>query len=990
MPQPIAVLVVEDQPGDAEQIISALKDNSLDPTWHRVRSADELLSALASRSWDAILSAYSIPGFGAPQALDLVRKFDVNLPFIVVSSAIGEEIAVELLRAGANDYVLKNSLTRLAAAIHREVIEDTNRRALREAERAAFQLAAIVSSTDDAIYSETLDHRISSWNPGAERLFGWPSKAIIGRDVAELVPADQAEQLKHVLLQVQLTQQSEHVETVHLHQDGSQIHVSLTISPIRDKTDQVVGYSRIAHNMTDKVKADRERAKLFHELGERVKELQVLQKSATCLQNTESPLVEVLTEIVALLPPGFQYPEIAEARICFGEHQVQTPDFTPSAWQLKTEFTAAQQQGTIEVVYLAERPSEVEGPFLAEERRLLISLAEMLQSAIELRFSNESLATRERLFRAMVEKSYEAVVLLDATGTIVYACPACEPQGGSPLTAQLGQNIFDWVHPDDLEGLQQRWHKLLQQPGGSSHGEVRYRQASGSWGVSEITLTNLLDDPDITAVVANFHEVTERVAAQAERQRLYGKLQQTSQLLQVVADNTTDAIYVKDREGRYLFFNQAAAQFVGRSAEEVLGQNDLFIFAPESAKLIMEHDRLIMESGQTQTETEELSAAGVTRIYQATKTPYRDIHGNVMGMIGIARDVTAQMQAEKKLRDNEVRYRRLLDCVPDPMFVYDRETLKYLAVNDAAVFGYGYSREEFLQMTIKNIRPPEDIPNLLDMLGKSSGGFQNRGTWRHRKRDGTIFDVEITAHDIDLDERPACIIIARDITQRRQAEQALALSEERLRLALAATGLGTFDYDVQNNTLVWDSRAKAILGVGENQAVTTDLLFNLVHPEDLEHIKEKSLAALDPQGDGSISVEYRVIGPDGKHLWIASDGQVKFQKIAEKMLPVRLVGTVLDITERKHAQELLQDKEAKLVEAVRIARMGYWNRDVATDEVQWSDELYGIFGVAPAAFGNSFLAFWRLCIPWIARRLRPELPKQCKRATHSTMCIASW
>jgi PAS domain S-box-containing protein len=133
------------------------------------------------------------------------------------------------------------------------------------------------------------------------------------------------------------------------------------------------------------------------------------------------------------------------------------------------------------------------------------------------------------------------------------------------------------------------------------------------------------------------------------------------------------------------------------------------------------------------------------------------------------------------------------------MWVYDLETLAFLAVNDAAAQCYGYSREEFLSMTIKDIRPAEDIPALLNSVASAPCGLDAAGTWRHRKKSGAVIDVEITSHTINFGGRQAEIVLANDITERKRAEEALRESEARLQTIVESLteGLTVSDLDGQ-------------------------------------------------------------------------------------------------------------------------------------------------------------------------------------------------
>jgi len=120
-------------------------------------------------------------------------------------------------------------------------------------------------------------------------------------------------------------------------------------------------------------------------------------------------------------------------------------------------------------------------------------------------------------------------------------------------------------------------------------------------------------------------------------------------LLRAVTEGTTDAIYAKDRQGRYLMINSVGARFLGKPVGEIIGKDDTVLFSPETARQIMEGDRRVMESGQAQTYEEVGAAAGVTRTYLSTKDPLRDHTGSIIGIVGIARDITERKQAETKL-----------------------------------------------------------------------------------------------------------------------------------------------------------------------------------------------------------------------------------------------------------------------------------------------------------------------------------------------------
>ncbi len=146
-------------------------------------------------------------------------------------------------------------------------------------------------------------------------------------------------------------------------------------------------------------------------------------------------------------------------------------------------------------------------------------------------------------------------------------------------------------------------------------------------------------------------------------------------------------------------------------------------------------------------------------------------------------------RAEKELRDTGEQYRLLFESNPLPLWVFDRETLAFLAVNESAIRHYGFSRDEFLNMTILDIRPPGDVPALLDTLADPHGGLSRPEAWIHRKKDGTLIDVEITSHSLPFRGRSAELILAHDVTDQRRSEEALRQSEERFAKAFRSSPL---------------------------------------------------------------------------------------------------------------------------------------------------------------------------------------------------------
>ncbi len=270
-------------------------------------------------------------------------------------------------------------------------------------------------------------------------------------------------------------------------------------------------------------------------------------------------------------------------------------------------------------------------------------------------------------------------------------------------------------------------------------------------------------------------------------------LQKSYSLLETILESTTDAIFAKNLDGDYVIANTAAAELAGVSVQQMLGANDVDLFGETLGREFQEHDRLTTVSGTTQQVEHGITPANQpanqppqgTKIYLTCKDVWYDPRGVPIGVIGISRDMTEAKRAYEALAESEERYRNLFECHPQPMWIYDQESLRFLAVNQAAIAHYGYSHEEFLAMTIEAIRPAEDVPSLLDNLQHIPRGYTASGIRRHLKKDGSVIAVDITTHDFSFQGRPAQVILANDVTERLQVQAQL----ERYAFRDTVTGL---------------------------------------------------------------------------------------------------------------------------------------------------------------------------------------------------------
>ena len=349
------------------------------------------------------------------------------------------------------------------------------------------------------------------------------------------------------------------------------------------------------------------------------------------------------------------------------------------------------------------------------------------------------------------------------------------------------------------------------------------------------------------------------------------------------------AVIVVDMEGRIRVANRGATTLLGYDPRTLLGM----------------HVRQLVEADSTLTTAQFLHSKGVmeqsivwraadgTRIdVLATSSFVRDGEGRPVGVVYVATDHTERKRADEALRESEQRFRTLFDANPLPMWVYDTETLRFTAVNEAALRTYGYTREEFARMTILDIRPPEDVAAVraeLPHLAERRGPLP----FRHTKKDGTIIDVEITSFEFVSAGRRTRHVIAQDVTERKRAEEQLRQSEERLRELFENANDVVYTHDLQGNYTSMNFAGERITGYDRDEVLSMKIS-DVIVPEHLERAKEAFARKLRGE-DTATFYEIDIVAKDGRRIPV----EVSTRLIKRDGQPVAVQGIARDISDRK-------------------------------------------------------------------------------------------
>ncbi|RYY55883.1 MAG: PAS domain S-box protein [Chitinophagaceae bacterium] len=420
--------------------------------------------------------------------------------------------------------------------------------------------------------------------------------------------------------------------------------------------------------------------------------------------------------------------------------------------------------------------------------------------AVEVEGAEERLRQNEKRFRSIVENSADGIAILGRDGSPKYLSPSIKNILGYDEATALQMNLFTSTHPDDLVALGKLWTKVLASPGVPIRAyPCRVRHADGSYRVFDGTLTNLLHDPAVDGIVDNF------------------------------------------------------------------------------------------------------------------------------------RDVTEMVQSEEHLKSSEERYRHLFQNNPVPMWVFDPATLKFLAVNDAATVQYGYTIDEFMNISVLDIRTPEAAAKFLEAVARrKQGGTHNKaGEFEHVTKDGKIIHVDIVSHLIRYEGIDAILVLAKDITEQKKANSLLFKSYRENNQILENIGDGFFSLDKEYTITYWNKAAEEIVRTPRSKVLGKSLWKMFETAQRLKFFAEYKRAFRD-----QVTVNFEEYYPE-LGLWL---------EVTAYPSDSGLSVFFRDITARKKAMDKIRQANEKFSMIARITNDAIYEWDIVEDVMYWGEGYATLFG----------------------------------------------
>ncbi|MEG4591465.1 PAS domain S-box protein [Microcoleus sp. F6_B6] len=648
-----------------------------------------------------------------------------------------------------------------------------------QAEIAIARLAAIVESSEDAILSKDLEGVVTSWNVGAETIFGYTAVEIVGQSGRKLIPADYLDEANEVLTKIQRGERIEHYDTKRLRKDGTLIDVSMSVSPIKNQAGNIIGASKIARNIADRKQAEaalresEERWELsvrgnndgIWDWNVQTNEVFFSSRWKEMLGYEDREIQNIVDEWVNLVHPD----DLGLVMQAVQDHFAKKTPFYITEHRLRCK------DGSYK--WILDR-----GQALWDDAGNVIRMAGSHTDITERKQAEFALQVSEARYRQLID-NLNAGFVIHATDTSIQLC---NETAGELLGLSTDQML-------GKTAISPAWHFVREDGSVMPLEEYPVNQvlSSGSSLTNYVlgikkeidscvwVLVNAYPEFDrngqLAQVVVTFLDVSKGKKVEQE-------IKKTRNFLQALLDNLPVAVFVKDakpqRFGVFQFWNKTSEQLFGISAEEAIGKSGYDFFPAEQAIFFDQKDRETFEKGKTEDILEEVidSQCLGKRWLHTVKIPIYDEQHQPQYLLCFSEDITDRKYAEAELREMSEVMKNALSGISK----IDTQG-RYIYVNKAYSDVTGYQPEELMGMSWEKIADPDELEKLVAAYGlmvqEGRVEFETRGV----RKDGAVFYqqlVMISTYD-EKDQFMGHYCFMTDISDRKKAE--LALEQELLR-----------------------------------------------------------------------------------------------------------------------------------------------------------------------------------------------------------------
>jgi PAS domain S-box-containing protein len=794
MRQPLRVLSVEDEPKDADLIQHLLDAEGIVCDTIRVETQADFLAFLKQDEIDLILADYSLPSFDGISALKLAMKARPDVPFIFVSGTLGEEVAIEALKLGATDYVLKTSLSRLAPSVERALREGTQKAERKRAEEALRKSEVYLAEAQKLSHTGSFGWKPSTgeiiWSEETFRIFRYDrtTKPTLELILQRVHPDDVASVQQTIARAIEEGKDFDHEYRLVM-PDGAVKHVHVVANPINDESGGVEFVGAVM-DTTESNRVEKELRRSEEYLLEAQK-----------LSHTGSWRHDVASGAVTVSPEIYRIHDIARdddpsnTEFFFSrfhpEDRKRVVDLFGSAEIEKTEFEVDYRivlpDGTIKYLHTTGHPVLSESGNLVEFVGTAMDVTAAKRAEETLRRSEGYLAEAQRLSHT---GSWASV---PAKGEIRYLSEECyrvmgfDPDGGQPRY----EAFFERIHPDDQARVREAVQTAERE---KSDFELDYRIVHPGGGIRDIHVVGhpaLSPSGDLVEFVGTVMDLTERKRAE-DRTRL-------------IIDTVPAQLWTETPEGVVDFVNRRWVDYTGMTLEQAIGSGWNQMVHPDDIERVLSKWRTLISEGKPrEIESRLRRSDGTYRWFLSRCCPLVDGSGQILGWYGSDTDIHDRKETEERLRQSEAHLQDAQTLGRMGSWVFDISAGTVSGSKELfRIFGRDPGEEQLKKELLSDVRAmpifrtsvhPEDLPFVEEFANKarSEPNFGRELEYRIVLPDGSVKYVHSVAHPVldDSGNVVEHIGTIMDVTERKRAEDALRQAHAELAHVSRVTTMG--------------------------------------------------------------------------------------------------------------------------------------------------------------------------------------------------------
>ena len=770
----------------------------------------------------------------------------------------------------------------------------TERKAAEEALRIAEQrYRDIFENAGEGIFQTTPEGQYIAANPALARIHGFdsPEELISSlRDISREVYVDptRRDEFKRLLEKDGIVRGFEHQIFRH---DGTRIWISVNARGVRDERGRILYYEGTTQDITERKRAEQS----LRASEERYRKLAENFPNGAVITYDRDLRVTFMAG-GSLRENGFSPDSFVGKSL----EEITSPDVVAEVTpHLRSAFA-----GRIEI-YEAALPNgrtylSTVAPLL-DENGLINEILVISQNITERKQAQEELRESEERYKDLIENSRELICTHDLNGVVLSANPAAAAAVGYELDELVGQkNVREILAPEVRHQFDEYMARLCRD--GATSGHMLVSTKSGERRVWEYYNSLRTEGVAVPIVRGIARDIT-------DRKRTEDALRESESFRRAIVASEPECVKLVAPDFTIVDMNPAGLSMMGAvSKEQVVGKPMLPLIAPEWRDTFKQMHERVCQGESVIAEFEIIGLTGVRRWMETHAAPLRNSESIVIGQLAITRDITERKRADESLQ----LFRNLIDQSNDAIEVIDPITFRFIDCNQSAYRSLGYSREEFLSLTVFDIDPLIDrstIARLDEQLGESNAATLES---LHRRKDGTTFPVEINVKLVRL-ERDYRLAVVRDITGRKSAEEALRESEERYRELFENAKDAIYVHDLGGRYTSVNRAAEQLSGFTREEILGKHFS-NFVSPRDLKQVRTNLCRKLDEENETIYDVD--LVTRTGQRVPV----EVSSRLIYENGVAVGVQGTARDITDRKRAQEALRIYSQRLIQAQEAER----------------------------------------------------------------------